>query len=76
MLKPKRQGVGLEIRTFQGNDDRSYVVFRTPRGAYHTFIEVEAKQAARECGATTEGNTRSMWDDLWTSESGEIPTPA
>jgi hypothetical protein len=64
-IRAKRKGVGLEMRTFQGRDGRSYLVFRTPSGSYHTFVETEAKQAARQCGTQTEGNTREMWSSLW-----------
>lgn len=64
-IKKKRLGVGLETRTFVGNDDRTYLVFRSQNGSYHTFVEVEAKQAARECGATEEDNTRRMWAQVW-----------
>jgi len=32
---------------------------------YHTFIEVAAKDAARDCGAKTEGNTRQMCKEVW-----------
>jgi hypothetical protein len=62
--KEKRRGLGLEIRSFQGNDG-SYIVFKTPKGSYHAFKEVEAKQAARQCGAAPAGNTRQMWASLW-----------
>ena len=65
MLKEKRQGIGLEMKIFVGGDGNSYLVFRTQEGAYHTFVEVEAKQAAKECGSTTEGSTRQRWDRLW-----------
>ena len=66
MLKPNRQGKGLEMRTFEGKDGRSYLVFRTPRGSYHTFVEVEAKEAARDCGyPEPKGHTNEMWDTLW-----------
>ena len=41
--KRKRQGVGLEMKTFKGNDQQNYLVFRTPKGSYHVFLEVEAK---------------------------------
>jgi hypothetical protein len=41
--KRKRQGVGLEMKTFKGNDKQNYLVFRTPKGSYHVFLEVEAK---------------------------------
>ncbi len=63
-LKPKREGVGLEMRTFKGNEGR-YLVFLTPYGSYHVFKEVEAKQAARDCGARVEDNTREMWKQVW-----------
>jgi hypothetical protein len=65
VIHPKRQGAGLEMRSFSGADGSSYLVFRTESGAYHAFVEVEAKQAARECGATAEANTRQMWAELW-----------
>jgi hypothetical protein len=37
----------------------------TSKGAFHVFGEVEAKEAARQCGATVEKNTRGMWESLW-----------
>jgi hypothetical protein len=64
VLKPKRRGVDLEMRTFKGAEGR-YLVFRTPYGSYHVFKEVEAKQAARDCGAKLEANTREMWKQVW-----------
>ena len=66
--KRKRQGVGLEMKTFKGTDGQNYLVFRTPKSSYHTFLEVEAKQAARSCGVldgTPHRNTRKMWENLW-----------
>lgn len=67
--KPKRQDKALEMRTFSGKDGRSYLVFRTAKNAFHAFVEVEAKQAARECGGKTAGNTRSMWQRIWDENS-------
>jgi hypothetical protein len=66
-IKPKRRGFGLELKSFCGKDGRSYVVFRTASGSFHVFEEVEAKQAARNCGAPAQGNinTRRVWNDLW-----------
>jgi hypothetical protein len=64
-VKPKKHGFGLEMKTFQGKGGESYLVLRTENGGYHVFLEVEAKQAARECGAIKEGNTRQMWGELW-----------
>ena len=64
-VKPKKHGFGLELKTFQGKDGESYLVLRTKDGAYHVFLEVEAKQAARDCGGSKEGNTRQMWGELW-----------
>jgi hypothetical protein len=33
------------------------------------FAEVEAKQAARECGAAELANTRQMWESLWEKQT-------
>jgi hypothetical protein len=63
--KRKRQGVGLEMKTFRGSDEQNYLVFRTPKGSYHVFLEVDVKEAAAHCGALRKGNTRQMWTGLW-----------
>jgi hypothetical protein len=63
--KLKRRGLNLEVRSFVGKDRRNYIVFRSTGGSYHAFVEIEAKQAARECGAATEKNTRAMWGSVW-----------
>ncbi len=55
----------LETKTFSGGDGNQYIVFRTLDGSYHTFVEVEAKQAARQCGAEEGANTRQMWESIW-----------
>jgi hypothetical protein len=67
MFKDKREGTGLEFKTFIGADGRRYLVFRSLEGSFHAFAEIEAKQAARECGATESptANTRTMWESLW-----------
>ena len=62
--KKKKKGYGLEIKTFRGSDG-TYLVFRTRQGAFNVFVEVEAKEAARQCGATREGTPRQMWAALW-----------
>jgi hypothetical protein len=64
-IKEKKRGLGLEMKSFKGKDDRGYLVFRTSSGAFHVFLEVEAKEAARECGGPIRGNTRKMWEGLW-----------
>lgn len=64
-VKKKREGVGLEMKIFSGKDGNSYLVFRAPEGAFHVFVEVEAKEAARQCGATVDKNTRGMWESVW-----------
>jgi len=65
----KKQGLGLEMRSFAGTDGKGrkadYLVFRTSNGSYHAFVEVEAKEAARRCGDPEEGHTRQMWDEVW-----------
>lgn len=63
--KLKRRGFNLDVKSFAGKDGRNYIVFRSTRGSYHAFVEVEAKQAARECGAAAEKNTREMWKGVW-----------
>lgn len=63
-LKPKKRGLGIEMRTFESRTG-NYLVFRTREGAYHVFQEIEAKEAARDCGSTIEGNTRQMWQEIW-----------
>lgn len=64
-IKPKKHGLGLEMRTFEGDSRNTYLVFRTKEGGFHVFQEVEAKESARDCGAKTEGNTRKMWQEVW-----------
>ena len=64
-IKSKRTGTELSMRTVPGKDGRSYLVFRTGTGSFHTFVETEAKQAARECGASIKGTTRQMWTSIW-----------
>jgi len=64
-IKKKKKGYGLEIKTFRGRDGASYLVFRTREGAFNVFVEVEAKEAARQCGASGEGTPRQMWGSLW-----------
>jgi hypothetical protein len=63
--KGKRTGTELNMRTFRGKDGTTFLVFRTAKGSFHAFAETEAKQAARDCGASIEGTTRQMWGSLW-----------
>jgi hypothetical protein len=69
MLKDKREGTGLAFKTFVGSDGTRYLVFRSLDGSFHVFAEVEAKQAARECGAAELANTRQMWESLWEKQA-------
>ncbi|HLW68454.1 MAG TPA: hypothetical protein VKS79_24260 [Gemmataceae bacterium] len=60
----------MEVRTFNGKDGNTYIVYGKEQDCsyrYHVFVEVEAKEAARDCGAEDDGkiNTISMWDKLW-----------
>ena len=72
MIKGKRKGAGIEMRTYPGKDGRSYLVFRSDGGSFHTFVETEAKQAARECSRTpVTGTTRQMWSALWKRPSDD-----
>ena len=60
----KREGLGLEFRAFKGKSGKSYMVFRTTKGSYHAFAEVNAKDAAIDCGSP-KGNTRAQWKAVW-----------
>ena len=52
--------------TFHRKDGKTYLVFkRTPRGGYHVFAEVEAKDAAHICGSSGKGTTDKQWGELW-----------
>lgn len=64
-LRPKKRGTEIEIKTFRGKSGQTYIVFKTKKGSYHVFQEVEAKAAAKDCGATTGKNTRQMWDSIF-----------
>ena len=64
-LKPKQRHRILDVRTFDGTDGATYIVFRTRAGSFHTFREVQAKEAARQCGAMRKGTTRQMWESIW-----------
>jgi len=66
-VKRKKRGLGIEMRTFEGQSGSRYLVFRTREGAFHVFLEIEAKEAAVDCGSRGRGNTRQMWEHLWGS---------
>lgn len=69
-ISKKRCGVKLQIKTIQG-ESGTYIFMKTTGGSYHTFLEVEAKQAARDCGANEKRygndmkNTRQMCREVW-----------
>ena len=69
MLKDKREGTELVFKTFISADGTRYLVFRSLEASFHVFAEVEAKQAARECGAAELANTRQMWELLWENQA-------
>ena len=63
-IKPKRKGVGLEIRTTRDKKNREFIIFKHPKGSYHVFTEITAKELAREWDIE-ENNTREMIKDLF-----------
>ena len=68
MLKEKRKGTELEIKTFYDSDNRAYTVYKhtTESGAnsYHVFTEVEAKDIAKKLGVEKD-TTVEAWNILW-----------
>jgi hypothetical protein len=67
ITKLKKRGVDLSVKTFTG-EKGTYVVFRTPDGAYHAFVEIEAKEAALDLGEPKR-HTNKMWDSIWNRKS-------
>jgi hypothetical protein len=63
----KRKGQGLQMKTFTGRSGKSYLVFRTLKGSYHTFVEIDAKKAAVDCGGKGP-NTRAVWKSVWDAQ--------
>ena len=63
-ITKKKRGYGLELKTIDGKSG-TYLFFRAKNGDYHAFLEVEAKDAARECGAQSEGTTQQMCKEVW-----------
>jgi hypothetical protein len=61
--RAKRLGYGLNMRVFPTTDDREdqVLLIQDPAGRFHTFVEVEAKQAARRCGAPKGLTTDESW---------------
>jgi hypothetical protein len=55
----------MEMRTFDGASGVTYLVLRTNSGSFHVFAEIEAKQAARDCGSAGGHNTRTEWQEIW-----------
>jgi hypothetical protein len=64
----KKDGFGLALKAFQSCDGKNtYLVLKESDGSYHAFVEVEAKDAAVNCGSTLNRDeiTRKHWDSLW-----------
>ena len=62
-LKHKRWGYGLKFQTIKGVNGDTYLFIKTPKGSYHAFVEVETKEALRECGINEDNKhytTRQM----------------
>jgi hypothetical protein len=59
-LAPKLSRFALGLRTIKGKSGLTYIWMKTGNGSFHVFAETDAKKAARDCGATREGNTRQM----------------
>jgi hypothetical protein len=59
----KRAGYGLQMITKDSPSGR-YLFLKSPNGSYHTFLEVAAKDAARDCGAQGAGNTRQLCKEI------------
>lgn len=63
-FKVKRISSAIEIRTYQGRKGK-YLVMTAGDGKFHVFSEVEAKEAAIDCGFKGRQHTNTMWKTLW-----------
>jgi len=66
----------MGLMTITGRRGATYLVLRGYDGDYHIFAEVQAKEAAIDCGEE-EGptdNTRIMWDRLWQRHAPLAPS--
>jgi hypothetical protein len=67
-MKQKASGLGIEMRTFTGKSGTKYLTFKTPRGSYHAFSEVIARDAAADCGSD-QGTSNQRWAKLFKAGS-------
>ena len=61
-LKLKRRGTGLRIETHKGTFG-TYLLLQKGQSV-HAFLEVEAKAAARDCGAEGPGTPLHHWNEV------------
>jgi len=59
----KRKGFSLQMKTVDSSNGK-YLFYKTPNGSYHAFLEVAAKDAAKNCGARGVGNTRQLCKEI------------
>ena len=65
-VKTKNPAFALQTRTFQGKSGSSYLVFRTPKGQFHVFVETAARPAAQDCGSQSRScNPNVHWQAVW-----------
>ena len=64
-VRARTKRFALEARTFMGKSGTSYLVFRTPDGGFHVFVETVAVDAATDCGAKQSGTPRDRWRSVW-----------
>ena len=59
----KRKRFSLQMKTIDSPNGK-YLFYKTPNGSYHAFIEVAAKEAAKDCGTRRTGNTRQLCKEV------------
>jgi hypothetical protein len=65
-LTVKRSDVRVEIKTFSGKKC-NYLVITAGDGKFHVFAEVQAKEAAIDCGCKLNprsNNPTTMWREM------------
>jgi hypothetical protein len=62
-----KKGGTFSYRQVKDKDGVTYMAIKLDDGSFHIFTEINARQAARDCGIDDEGklNSRQMWEKLW-----------
>jgi hypothetical protein len=61
--KAKRRGFGLGMEVHTSKSGETYLLLQKGKSV-HVFVEIEAKDAARDCGAEGIGTPLRLWEQV------------